>query len=261
MHAVNSRPCGTTLPGSTPCASQGMPTQSRCKRHFLTWRLLATRCVGIGHNSIPADEAHLCCPHQIVEAVKMAPLRRVDNSITRLYNSARLVRLHMNTMDAVRRKYRSAWLRWTGMTASGILLGGGLGALGMVNGLGEIALFLLGATGIGGAGAWWAGQRHLTALEKHLFSSEGLDEVFRQSHVVSLAQNDEFIVSLWERVKPQLQVALRTMGPRGIPKVSSSDFADLDDVIDAQVPLLRKAATKAGSIQFNRKFSERIVSG
>lgn len=190
----------------------------------------------------------------------MAPLRRVDNSITRLYNSARLLQLHLTMMDSIRKEYRSAWLQWTGLTAAG--LAGGMAVAGgiLMTGLVEVAAPVFGISVLGAAGAYYLGQRRLRALSQHMFSSEGLDAAFRARHMVSIAQKDEFIVSLWDRVKPQLQVALRTMGPRGLPKVTSSDFSALDKLVSREVPQLRKAATKAGSIQFNRAFSERLVA-
>ena len=119
--------------------------------------------------------------------------------------------------------------------------------------------------------------------------SSRLDEVFASLHVVRLAQNDEFVVSLWRRVQPQLQVrsstlgggtneptrqccsqsvsslhyctqvALRTFGVHSLPKARSSDLADLDDVLHTTVPSLRNAATKIGVLKFDNKFAERQV--
>ena len=196
---------------------------------------------------------------QIVEAVNMAPLRRVDNSITRLYNSARLLRLHLNIMEGVRKAYNAKWRWWAAMATVSTVSVAGFGAGALLGGLPQLAvpLFTL-SLGVG-VGSGFLAQRSLAKDERELLSSSGLDKVFRERYVVALAQHDEFIVSLWDRVKQPLQTALRTMGANKIPKVSGFDLDDLDRVIEEEVPHLRKAATKAGSIRFNRSFAERKV--
>jgi hypothetical protein len=56
------------------------------------------------------------------------------------------------------------------------------------------------------------------------------------------------VLQLWERVRPQLQTSLRTLGITGVPFARRADLAALDDIIDVQVPELRKAATKVGAV-------------
>ena len=45
---------------------------------------------------------------QIMEEVRHAPRRRLDNIITRLYDSARLLAMHATVLEAVRKEYKSA---------------------------------------------------------------------------------------------------------------------------------------------------------
>lgn len=42
---------------------------------------------------------------QIVAEVRRAPMRRVDNMITRLYDSARLLRMHAVVMNTIKKDY------------------------------------------------------------------------------------------------------------------------------------------------------------
>ncbi len=44
---------------------------------------------------------------QIIAIVKAAPVRRLDNLITRLYDNARLLKMHAVVMEAVRKDYTS----------------------------------------------------------------------------------------------------------------------------------------------------------
>lgn len=56
----------------------------------------------------------------------------------------------------------------------------------------------------------WLWHHSLTHHHPHVVRR--LDEVFASLHVVRLAQNDEFVVSLWRRVQPQLQVRSSMLG-------------------------------------------------
>jgi hypothetical protein len=66
-------------------------------------------------------------------------------------------------------------------------------------------------------------------------------------HYIQLAENDDFIVSLWERVKPQLQISLRTLKLSGLPGVKSSEFHELDRILEKDIPHFRRLASKAGA--------------
>ena len=45
---------------------------------------------------------------QVLEEVRHAPRRRLDNIITRLYDSTRLLAMHATVLEAVRKEYSSA---------------------------------------------------------------------------------------------------------------------------------------------------------
>ena len=58
---------------------------------------------------------------EVVAEVMKAPGRRVDNMITRLYDSARLTKMHTLTIGEIRRKYRSMMFkRWIYLSIIGV---------------------------------------------------------------------------------------------------------------------------------------------
>ncbi|RYG43876.1 hypothetical protein EON67_12395, partial [archaeon] len=63
---------------------------------------------------------------QIIAEVRRAPLRRIDNLITRLYDSARALRMHATVLGAVRRDYTAEMLKVYGAVAAA---GGGIAAI------------------------------------------------------------------------------------------------------------------------------------
>ena len=183
---------------------------------------------------------------EIMAEVRRAPLRRVDNMVTRLYDSARLLRMYAVVLQAVRKEYLTeASKLWGSVIVGGgtvAALGGGLifwGAL-------EIGLPLIATAVIGSGGASFYVSKILQKKFDYIVEGTGLDEIFRKVHVLPLAERDEFISQLYERIRPQLQTTLKTFGIRNSPSVKRSDLTALDTIIDIDTPNLRKASTKAG---------------
>ena len=73
-----------------------------------------------------------------------------------------------------------------------------------------------------------------------LMSDEGLNRIFDRVHATELSDNDEFVLSLWQRVRPQLQVAVETIGIGSIDKVTSKELSSIDHIINQEVPRLRR---------------------
>lgn len=63
-------------------------------------------------------------------------------------------------------------------------------------------------------------------------------------HALSRPQRDEFVWSLWQRVLPQLQVALQTFGLSNLQRIKSSEMARLTRIVDEEVPTLRRSAAE-----------------
>jgi hypothetical protein len=188
--------------------------------------------------------------------VHRAPLRRVDNLITRLYDSARLLRMHATVLAAVKREYARDVLKAVAPAAA---LAAGLSALSgtlMMAGAFEVGAPLAAATLLGTVGGSWYIQRHLGQRAEYYVEGPGLEEAFRRTHFLSLAERDEFTGQLWERVRTPLRTALRTLGLRALPAPKRSELAAIDAIVSESVPSLRRAATKAGAL-----FPERPSAG
>lgn len=186
---------------------------------------------------------------EIVAEIERAPLRRVDNVITRLYDSARLLHMHATLLQAVRRDYGLEMVKLFGALAVGggslLSLAGVLFTTGAIQVAAPVAVAALAATGAGG---WWV-NRLLDRRASYILSGLGLDDAFRRVYFMQLAEKDAFVANLYDRVKPQLLRALKTVGIRGVPAVKRSELAELQTIVDVEVPRLRKAATKASALR------------
>ena len=78
-----------------------------------------------------------------------------------------------------------------------------------------------------------------------MVSDAGLNDFFKSEYGREIAEGDEFALSLWKRVLPQLQVAIKALGIERMPKVSQSDFDSVRDIILTEIPKLRREAAPA----------------
>lgn len=185
---------------------------------------------------------------EIVAEVQRAPLRRVDNMITRLYDSTRLLRMHAAVAAAVKREYTRQLAQ-----SVGTLVVGSAGLAGLAGSLllaGNVALGgpLAALTLLSTAGGGWYVSRSLGLARAHMLDGPGLDDAFRRVHYLQLARRDEFVLNLWERVRPHLASTIRTLGLGAVPFARSSELKALDDILEREVPALRAAASKAGAL-------------
>ena len=180
---------------------------------------------------------------EVIHEVKKAPERRVDNTVTHLYDNARLLRTHVLVSNAVRDAYRSIRFRWRLGSVAALTCGGALAYGSLMLALPQISIGFVCAGLIGGGGLSYMGNQKLIEEEKKMTSEEGLNNFFVEKHRVELADGDEFIESLWQRTRPQLQIALKTRGLGNLAKVDSNTIGELDNVIGNEVNKLRRLAS------------------
>jgi len=106
----------------------------------------------------------------------------------------------------------------------------------------------LAAIGAGGANHF-AQRRLLLAKTEELSSSEGLTALFQKTHIRELADGDQFIISLWERVRPQLKQTLAIEALSALPKVHSSEMNQIEEIISKEVPYLRRLAAPTPNME------------
>ena len=130
--------------------------------------------------------------HDLIAEVHKAPERRVDNLITDLYDSARLLRLHLVVGEAARATYSRRLWKWRIFVASLFIIGNGAaGAIFATTGMLPVAGVLGAASTLGTAVASFQMKGSLKESERSLLSNSGLDELFQ--HVVEIAEGDEFL--------------------------------------------------------------------
>lgn len=200
---------------------------------------------GSDHSSIGAGLIDL---HQtrddVVAEVMKAPKRRVDNVITHLNNSVHLLLMHAQIAQDVQKKYsKMVWdnrIQELGSLTAGV----GLSVLGFYAQLPvEFTSAAAAMTVLGVGGMKWLNGNKLKEEERNLLSMEELSASFQRTHSREISEADEFIVSVWQRIRENLQLSLKAEGLDKYPSVSDSDLNGLRDILDQDIPRLRRMAS------------------
>merc|ERR1712183_630441 len=95
-------------------------------------------------------------------------------------------------------------------------------------------------TGLGSALLyWWNTTYKLKEYQRVLLTPEELSASFQRTHA------DEITTSLWSRLRDPIQISLTSYagGLDDFPPIKSSDFDLIDDVLEEEVPQLRRLAS------------------
>ncbi|KAG7376144.1 EH domain-containing protein 1 [Phytophthora pseudosyringae] len=185
---------------------------------------------------------------EVVSEVQRAPERRVDNLITNLYDSSRLLKMHAEIFEDLRARYASEKWRRSALVAATFVGGNALAGSALASGVPiEAAAGLSVASVVASAGVVWHNSTVMAQLERDLLHDDSLSELFRRRYGRQLAEGDEYVLSLWKRVLPSLQVAAHTLGFSKLPKLKHSEIAALDNIVNNEIPELRRQCAPTDS--------------
>lgn len=185
---------------------------------------------------------------EVRQEVRRAPFRRVDNIISRLYNHARRMRVHVTVLDALARERFWLGARYA-VAGAALLLLGCVVAYALFSllpetsrfgwALGAFALSVLLAAATGALYAWDSKSRA---------NNLSLDALFERSYArqLTLGDDKEDLRALWLSVRERVRRSLDARS--GSPaKAWRGDFKKLERVIEKEVPELRALANKSAS--------------
>jgi len=175
--------------------------------------------------------------------VLRAPYRRVDNVISRLYQHARRLRVHVRVLDRLAWERLRLALRYVAMALLAALGLAGALWLGWAFSPDEhrwtviTVTILVGVVILGGIyGLYWWDRRKAQELT--------LDSAFERAFARELTLGDEAedLRALWKSVRERLRRAIAARGK--LPRARRSDLRRLRDVIDERIPALRASASE-----------------
>lgn len=180
----------------------------------------------------------------VIREVMMAPERRIDNSITWLDDSTKLLEMHMRIINSVYKKRRSVLMRHWGTSVAFGALGQALAGAALALGQLELAVVT------GSMSVLLAGVVHVVNTPRvnktiqKLISDDGLYLILKKEYHAEAVSGDEFVTSLWYRVREPIQTAIQTVGIENLSSITATraQMARLREICDKDVPQLRREA-------------------
>lgn len=178
---------------------------------------------------------------EVIQKVRNAPAKRVDNVVTRLYEYARSLQVHSRVCETMRDEYWTLCLQLWGlfaMASSAALLimvmsyklspkeSGWWLLICLIILLLDVGLFFF---------------VRVLLQRQHQEISENLNRAFQKAYREDLAlkTKTDDLKALWERVRPRTETLVQTMGLLSLPRLRNKDSLALEEAVRIKLPELR----------------------
>lgn len=201
---------------------------------------------------------------EVVAEVMKAPKRRVDNVITHLYDSVCVLRMHTRICSDLRERYNRHY--WdckyqelgfctvsVGLATATWYIGNSAtfaAASSTAWSLEAVLGTIVGTSIVGIGGLTWYNGVKMRTHETNLMVNESLSASFQKCYRREIREGDEYVASLWQRIREPLQASLEQIG--GISQLPSSPSINYDkevdrltSILDRDIPALRKVVSPA----------------
>jgi hypothetical protein len=180
---------------------------------------------------------------EVVLEVLNAPKRRVDNEISRLSDSVSILQMHCKIVEDLSSRYNRMLfqnrLRLGTTSTIALALPGFCFYLGLPI---EIMIASGGIGVLGNAGLlYWQSNMAVQFVEE-LITESSLESSFRRLYSRKISEKDEFTSSLWIRVKDHLKLILSINEIMYLPRMTSQEINQLENLSETSIPNLRRTA-------------------
>lgn len=187
---------------------------------------------GRPRSALPMDDFD-SAREDLIEQLRRAPTRRMDNQITQMQAYAERLRLHAFVIDEAARRYRSLRARWRALLflLFAVLTAGAV-ATGLIVALPVLAVLAAAAVAV---------VEFVTLPRARTRIVERLDEIFEKLHDRELLVRDraEDLRAMWQEVRPRAREIAEKRGLQSFEKMRWRDRELLDELIGEHIPKLR----------------------
>lgn len=186
---------------------------------------------------------------QVVTEVRRAPERRLDNVLTQLDDSARVLKLHLTVLQDLQKEYSQLLWNRRRQQASVAFMGISFTALmtaykqflasATAFAIEPIAGGVLACTVLVTGGMMWYHDMQMQEWSSQAISKDQLDFFFARTH--AREYEDETVNAIWQRIRGPLRSSLQQRSICDLPTISTSDLMRLDNIMEQDVPQLRRS--------------------
>lgn len=178
---------------------------------------------------------------EVVAEVRRAPERRMDNLLTRLYDSCSQLLLHGEIVQDLSKRFNRQWWQCRTQEVGVAVSTGALTTAAAYSELVPVAWVgaMTATSMVVTAGLTWYHGLQLKEWHAQAMTSEELSAAFQRAKSREIAEGDEYTAAVWQRVRGPLQQALQQ---QELLKVSVGDgeLQRLRDIMDNEIPALRR---------------------
>jgi GTP-binding protein EngB required for normal cell division len=191
-----------------------------------------TPLAGRSRSDLPVDDFEKA-RNDLIQEIRRAPTRRMDNQITQMQAFAERLRLHAFVLDDAAERFRRLQARWRAVL---FLLFAALGAGALATGL-IIALPVIAVVAI--ASIAFVELFTLRRAKRRIVGR--LDDIFERLHDQELLMRDqaEDLRAMWEEVRPRVREVAEKRGLQSFPRMRWADRVVLNELINEDIPRMR----------------------
>lgn len=176
---------------------------------------------------------------ELVQEIKRAPVRRLDNILTQAGIYGRRLKMYVKIIHEARKNL--ARFRFRLYSVLALVLAAGLGGGGYLAAE-ESWWAAAGVAGVGIAaavGGYFGFRELLRRREKRLLGDLDalFERVYKRDLVVGNREDD--LIILWKEVKTAIVWTVENLGLLALPRLRASELSRLDDCLEKQIPELR----------------------
>lgn len=193
---------------------------------------------GAPESALPLDDFEVA-REELINEIKRAPVRRVDNMITHVAHHAERLRMHARVADRARARL-AAFRRRLYYGLTGLVLVGLLGTGFYVRAEEWVTAIAIVVGTVAVAFAARFGIRHLVRHRQDQIL-DNLDTIFEEIYQRDLVVNNrpEDLLLRWESVKPVTTRTIKKLGLLSLPSLRGKDINGLNRSLNRDVPELR----------------------
>eukprot|EP01002_Notosolenus_urceolatus_P004304 NODE_2133_length_1197_cov_6.574913_g1768_i0.p1 GENE.NODE_2133_length_1197_cov_6.574913_g1768_i0~~NODE_2133_length_1197_cov_6.574913_g1768_i0.p1 ORF type:complete len:340 (+),score=84.71 NODE_2133_length_1197_cov_6.574913_g1768_i0:59-1021(+) len=183
--------------------------------------------------------------HEVVGEVLRAPLRRLDNIVTTLEETALRVTMAGAILNKIKHAHSQRLWAYRATATAAVVAPASLFVLMLYMGVPPLASLAVWGLTLGfGAFSAMSARKNFLAHEKHLILH--LDELFQDEYFRDLATGNDDVQARWALVKRHVLQTLKVEAGKlhTVPTVSRRTLSDLQAIVKKDVPQLRSKTAK-----------------
>ncbi|MCC5833595.1 MAG: dynamin family protein [Opitutales bacterium] len=193
---------------------------------------------GAAEAVLPLDDFSVA-REELIDQIRRAPIRRVDNMITHAARHCEHLRMHARVVDGAVARLKRGRKRWTAVSALLVIAAAGSAYyfFQAENWMGvAISTVAAIAVAVGGYfGAREMGKRNERKIINNL--DDIFEELYRRELVVENRPED--LLRLWDEVKAVTVRTLQHLGLKAMPRMKNRELKRLNNVLQKDIPEIR----------------------